>query len=349
MKSHLLVSSLVLLFGCEAFANNYFIPNYYRNRRTQNTFSALGWSDRKEVALSYEMTDTDAKTDGKKSSETDGKEIEAHGFYRLTESWNLEAVIDSSKDERQAFPITGPKSKSDSMDYNVGAGYQVSGMPLAFGAGIEVVNDEDTTSAGVKSSNDQNSVSLGAGYRLDSDIYLGVGYVRHVYKQTGKPSDLDQGYYLGAGKVIGDRQKPDGAGELIFVFANENNRQNYNLIAQGLINAHQLQYTGNLYFGRGDGPSSSTTYGAAFGADYQIMDFYVGPQLNWLHMEFDWGSFKQKSTTLAPSLEVGYRIASLEAFLRYTIEDGQAKFTGLSSSKVEYDGNTLTAQFTYKF
>lgn len=344
MKLRLLVLAMSVLCASEAFANNYFIPNYYRNRRFLNAYTAVGWSDRKEAGATYSIENTDNKSGGQKTSKVEESNLRAHTYYRTPMNLNVEAAILSTKQERESISFNS-KDKHEIMSYNLGLGYELTDSPLAFGLVLSHVNDKNKTS-----STDRTLVdaSGGVGYRLDGNVFLGLGY-----HDLDTKSDRNEEFALGVGKVYGDRANPSAATELVLTYGNLNDKS-YGLLAQGLINAEALQYYGRIGYMVTDGTQGSVDTNVLVlmaGADYKFFDFYVGPQLSYDNAEFKSSGSKATQNEFRPSLEAGYRIEFLEAFLRYDLIQGESKFNSPlgASSKNKSDGNVLTANVTYKF
>ncbi len=347
MILRIIALSVILLCAGEAFANNYVIPNYYRNRRFLNSYSAVGWSDRKEVGLTHSIENTDAKNSGAKFSDEEEMRLRPHLYYRTPVNLNVEAAIVSSKEENKALP-SGSKTKEEGMEYHLGLGYELTEAPVAFALILESAKNDLTSANGTKTDQTNFEGSLGAGYRLPNQMYLGAGYTNSRMKTKGTKEDLRDRYMLGLGQVYGDRANPDAAAELIMLFSNKDSAQTYVALLQSLINAGDLQYNGALTFTRLDGALSVSGYGLKAGVDYKFYDFYVGPQAayNWLKVKTN--GVESKGTEIEPSLEAGYRVAFLEAFLRYDISKNENKINN-NLGKVEREGNVLTANVTYKF
>ena len=335
---------LVLFCSGEVFANNLFIPNYYRNRREVNQYSAIGWSNRNEAAVRYSVENNDVKTNGTKSSDNSETILYPHAFYRTPINLNIEAAVESASEERKSLP-GGAKRKIDGMGYHLGLGYEIADTPVAFGVAVKMANVEDKPAAGAKTTTDDMSASIGVGYKLAEDLYLGAGYTNDRSKTKGAKEDQDNTYVIGVGKVMGDRANPTGAAEAALQFSNEDHSQTYGLLAQGLVNSELLQYHGLISYANTTGDTKGYGLGLMVGADYQFMDFYVGPQVSYLTLDTKTSGVSTKINGWSPGLEAGYRLDFFEAFLRYEMGDTETKLVG----KTKSDYNILTAQLTYKF
>lgn len=342
------VLSMVLFLGLQASANNLFIPNEYRNRRTVNLFSAIGWGDRKEVSLNYENSVTATKTSGIKDGEEKLNSYGVNAFYRLDNAVNLE-FSGAKSDEKDTFVVAPSRTdKVDQLSFVGNVGYEFSQMPIALGfTYLNLQSDNKNGISDQTATTGYTAIGLGAGYRLPSEIYLGFGYFNTKLSITSTPDNIGHNYYVGAGKVYGDKKTPDGTTEAILHFINNNGTQSQDLMVQGLMNMAALQIYGKGTYTTLQGYGAGSGYGLKAGVDYQFMDFFVGPELEYTAAKTDSGSQADSFDTNL-SVQAGYRTGMLEAYLGY----------GQFANKTEYDliwanGNrdksAIGAGLTYKF
>lgn len=348
MKSGIIVSLLALGFCADAFANNMFIPNYYRNRRVPNAYSAIGWSDRKEVEVQYEMEDSDRKRNGTKIEDSETDSMQAHLFYRTPVNLNVETVMGYSKEDEKN-PVTGDKDETKIKLYHLGLGYELTEMPLAFGA-IFTLADGETTGDSGDSDEEITAIGLGVGYRLAGDKYLGFGLTRSNYDRSSATSNSDDdvdSFSIGAGKVYGDGKSPLAANELTFGFMNFEHTQFYGLDLRGLYNLENIQFYGEAGYDWSNGQRGSDGFSLKGGVDYLFGVIYVGPEVIYSVTNTDSGNTSDVDS-LRISVETGYRVDFLEAYLRYTSDESESEFAVRSfNSKTEKDTWTVGASYQF--
>ncbi|MNK86499.1 hypothetical protein D3C87_1064130 [compost metagenome] len=294
-----------LLLFSEAYANNSFIPNYYRSYRSQNRYSAVGWSDRKEANLEYgagkETTD-----DGTSETDSDKSEYLASVFYRVNEAFNVEAGYFGNKEEPD-----GADSKENKY-LRLGLGYQFGDFAVGF-------NHQSADQNDLKA----NLNSLGLGYRINGNIYLGIGYTNsRIY--TG-PGETIEATSIGGGYVWGDVKNPTAAVEVDYEKYVDSGDGN-SATVKGIWNQEAIQYNAKLALV--DQVYKGTV--VALGLDYQLEHIYFAPRITLLNQENKNTDAKRNDTQF--DLEVGYRAhAQWEAFVRYNsqkLEVGDEDTTG---------------------
>lgn len=302
-----------ILFCSQAFANNLFIPNYYKNRRLQNHYSALGWSERKEASLEYESSKMDATINGVDSGSTKTTDLEGNVFYRANENLNIE------------FSLSKEDEKEDGLDtqttntWELGAGFQLSEMPLAFGVSYATQDlDGDTV----------KTTELGVGYRLDG-IFMGVGYETETSSSSGIDS-TETDTVLGGGYVWGDLKKPDAAIEVSYaIHGGDDGAKGSTYGVSGIWNYEAAQIYGS-FFNIDSEDDLSSTKGTMFklGVDYSFGLIYLAPEIISANLKFTPGGAETKFTTW--SVEVGHRAeGAFEVFARYTSSDTKSEGLGI--------------------
>lgn len=329
MKKVILLAAVFL--ASEVYANNYFIPNHYRSRRTLNQFSAIGWSHRNEASLEYSKTESETKEDGEKIEEATESEYGPLAFYRLNENFNFEfQFLRSHENEEEVLTSTEESQKADTV--RVSLGYQPSTSSMAFGYSYSKSYAEEAL--------DTLLNNFGVGYRLENDYYLGAGY------QNIHGSRTSHIYTVGLGKVWGDSKKPDSTAEGYYSWLNQDGMKQSSLGLRGLWNRDAFQYYGDILvmqFDLGNVQYDMPTIRA--GLDYQFSDYYVAPEVIWSALNSD-DMADQDSMVL--SLEGGYRAHEIEIFLRYNNSDSTQK-ARLTQPKEETAGRTFAVGFTKFF
>lgn len=348
MKGRVLVASMLLLFAADAFANNMFIPNYYRNRRAVNQFSAVGWSNRHEVGAHYTMGKSENTSNGTATSDDENSGFDLHTFYRTNMNLNIEATIDKNTTENSPKP-TGASTDTDHMDYHLGLGYEVEGMPWAFGLtyASEDADEEGTGGTDEKS----GALGLGVGHALGDGMYVGFGWTYTDAEEkvgtAAATTDKDNKYHLGVGKVYGDRANPMAASEATLAFENEAHTQYWELAVKGLYNMDAFQYYGEIGYDWSGGDKKTKGYDLTVGADLLFGMFYIGPEIMWMTTSEDLKpSGETETDMMVLGLEAGYRTEMVEAFVRYSTFDYESE-TSPNKSKVE--NNTWVLGASYHF
>lgn len=337
---------LVLLTAFEASANNAFIPNYYRNRREANDYSAIAYSQRKEAGLLVGAGTLKQETDGTKTLDSDILAVRPHSYYRV-ENVNMEVEYSTVRSDNKNV-LTG-----DTIDINaagplINVGFELPTTPIA----VAISYDSDKTkfqnkTSGLKIDTDTRTLQMGVGYKMEGNTFLGFGISQEQQDSLLGDSDEEQ-IVFGAGKVYGDYSNPDAAAEAILTFENERGDKTYNLEVRGLRNLGAFQYYGALGLGYQNGVNiDGRDYLFKAGVDYQINDtLYVGPELNVIVVNYD----NEESTNLTPSLQGGYRDRHLEFFLRYDYGKTKSEdMTGASPTTDILYQNLITIAGIYKF
>lgn len=326
-----------------AYANNLFIPNYYKNRRANNQYSAIGWSQRNETGLVVQTSDTKDSSGGVEEANQDTLSFTAHYYHRLNDSLNLEFAgdITDSEDENVTPAYT---LKTDSKSINSALGYQFEQVPVAIGASFGITqNNFETSLSSTNFESDLDAFSFGVGYKLASDIYLGVGTTLFKVDRTPGSDDDIQFYSFGVGKVYGDKDNPIAAVETYFVFLNEDGDKTTAWVLSGLINQNSFQYYGNISYSLEDSADDEKEWGLTLGVDYQFADFYIGPQFSIGQASYD---SDREDSGFDASLQAGYRTSMLEFYIRYNMDEDEVKTAGL---KDVTENSVVSFAGIYKF
>lgn len=294
-----------LLFVSQAFANNNFIPNYYRSYRTQNHLSALGWSDRKEANLEYGFGKGKVD-DGITDTDLDLMGYVGSVFYRFDEAANVEFTYGHV----EVKPDGGDAEKTSNID--LGVGYQFN-ENIAIGASY-LTNKLDDGTNDVTAS----GYALGLGYRMNGNTYLGIGYTTSKFDDAADTTISNVA--LGGGYVWGDAKKPTAALEA-GVFSYGGDVGGNDIYVKGLWNHEAAQLFAGLTLVGSENTSDQKTTGTRFdlGVDYQWEHIYVAPRIILANTKNDDTDVKTEGTEFA--LEVGYRQhGTWEAFARYESE-----------------------------
>lgn len=339
---------LFVVLGTEAFANNLFIPNYYRNRREPNQMSAIGWSDRHEAELAYEMKEGKETTNNVKNEESKSTSPQGHVFYRTPVNLNIEAQFIHQKEKEKSIPVTGPDDESKLNSYHLGLGYELENVPVAFGASFTRTKTETDLGAGGSSESELDIPSLGTGYHLGDGKYLGVGYSRFRIDSSTSSEDIVDILALGIGKLYGDRKKPLAANEFVATYLNEDHTQNYGLGLSGLYNGiESLQIYGAFSYGWQNGEDGGDDMAVKLGVDYVFSMFYVGPEIEWSENNFDARNTSDRED-MNYSVEAGYRDSVFEVFVRYESDESERKAPAFAF-KTEEEEETWALGASYKF
>jgi len=304
----------------EAFADSsVFIPNYYRNRRDANLASAIGWSDRHEAGVRLANEKKKYEINGTEFFKDDETGVNPYMFYRFENGLNTEVSLNVSETDRD-FTFSGGSSDVETKSIQANLGYELKETPMAFGFGYSRIDSDTESSTGSTSESKATLLNFGVGYRLEDNVYLGASLFR--IKNDNDTTDLIS---FGVGKVYGDKEKPDSASELIFSTYNEDGDKAYAFSYQGLCNRGPIQYYSNINLGVTDGTAKdSLGYGVKLGVDYQISDYYFGPELG---VDIDDSNNDTRDTDWLASLEAGYRTSQLEFYARYNLEQQKRSFT----------------------
>ena len=335
------------LLTVEAFANNQFIPNHYRNRRMPNQQAAIGWSTRNEVNGYLEAERADEKTAGTKTEESKTNTAMGLAFLRLNEQWNLEMTLAAGKSESEDFNPSAPTDSAQMRLGTLGVGYEFEGRPMAIGGFVASSRtDYEFGSTGTKDHIRTEFASFGLGYHLPSDIYLGAG-VFTAWSDHLAADDLVFAYSVGAGKVFGDKKNPEATTEAVLTFINDEGTQSYALSLRGLKNQGSLQFYGQFNYGISEGNEPADELGLLAGLDYLLESgIYFGPQMSIsVDNTDDAASADTKGSEL--SLEAGYRQGPFEAYARLARETEKSEDSFVSDQD-EVTG-TLTVGGTYFF
>ncbi len=338
---------LVGLFAVDAFANNLFIPNYYRNRRTINLMSAIGWSDRNEASVLLYADKTTTDTAGTPTNETNGHNSTLAVFRRLNDQINLETALLGGNTTSEDMNPSAPERKTTAFTGSVGLGYEFADAPVAFGISFLNLRANSESGLGVKDHATHRFASAGVGYRLPSEIYIGTGLVTS-WLDVSDEREPTFNYLAGAGKVFGDRKNPDAAAEASLQFQNNEHTQAYELKFAGLMNQESAQYYGSFAYELRDGTRSGDEVTLVAGMDYRLeSNFYFGPQFA---IGFDSADYSAGSDTKSSylSLAAGYRVEAFEVVVRLG-RDAEISERSSPSSDEEEDSREVAIGGSYFF
>lgn len=338
--------TLILLTGWEAYANNVIIPNYYRNRRVANIGPAIGWSDRKEAAFRYEMSDSELETNGAKASETESTTLGPVLFYRTPVNINIEAGYGLF--DADSKPVSSATDTSEGNAMNLGLGYELTGAPMVFAVHVSNLDiDSKDGATGSKTKLELQTVGLGAGYKLPSDIYLGFNLL-HIETDFGTSDDETDLWTLGMGQVFGDRANPTEAYEVRFNYENEDSTTNLSLNFAGLMNRDNIQYYASFGLGQDSGDTEGNSLDLTLGADLLFGGFFVGPQLDYSKDEEEDGASKEETTEMDWSVQGGFRNEQFEAALTLELNSEEEE-DNTPVQKDETEGQTIALRGSYFF
>lgn len=331
---------ILLIFGVQAFANTHSIPNHFRNRRLPNQGSSVGWSDRKEVNLAYQISESEQSRSGRKTAEDESTDVGAFLFYRTPVNLNVEAAVALSDSEET--PVGSAKDTSESQLGLLNLGYEFTEVPLAIAAlysNIEIDSKDGTTAA--TSTIEGHGLGLASGYRIGSNTYLGASLKQWDFDSSFLTDDKTHYYHLGGGQVFGGEADPDGGYEAVLTFWNEDHSQSYDFSLLGFYNLGDMQYYGRVNYEARGGDADGYSYGATLGADFQISSFFVGPEFSYDYYRLESGTIRLADTDVDAALLAGLRTSSFELALEYAIETNEED-NSPSISNDESEGNTWT-------
>jgi hypothetical protein len=334
-----------MVFFCvsAAYANNLFIPNYYKNRRTNNQYSAIGWSHRNETGLVVQSAENKVSRDGVEESNEDSLSFTAHYYHRLNETFNLEISGDILDADGESITPAYTQN-TDRRTISSALGYQFEQVPMAIGLSFGITQtDFETSLTGTKFESDVDDFNFGVGYKLASDIYFGVGTSLFKVDRSLGSDDNIQFHVLGLGKVYGGTDNPVAAVETYFVFLNEDGDKTTSWVLSGLINKNSFQYYGNISYSIEDSADDEKEWGLSLGVDYQFADFYVGPQFSIGQTGYD---SDREDSVFGASLQAGYRTSMLEFYIRYNMDEDEVKSAG---SKNVTEDSVVSIAGIYKF
>ncbi|MGZ3722072.1 MAG: hypothetical protein ACXVA9_04020, partial [Bdellovibrionales bacterium] len=140
-----LVFLFVTLIGTQAYANNSFVPNFYKNRKELNHFAALGWSDRHEVEVNYFTESSAIDVDGVRSTDSTISGPKLQGYYRLPNKINFEIDGALTKTDSALSGYSTARSSQDSTSRGrFATGYEFANIPLALGASYQSLESNST-------------------------------------------------------------------------------------------------------------------------------------------------------------------------------------------------------------
>ena len=345
---------LIMFTGVQAAANNYFIPNNYRNRRSANVFTGVAWSQRQEVGMLYGRdTDTNYAA-GTKNSEVTTNAFFPYGFYNMDNGFGFEGGL-SKLNSETTYPSATTKDTGDSLSISAAAGLNPQGTPWAFSLGYRLSTSADNDgSSGDKTTVKSNAVAIGLGYKLFSHYYLGAGYINYKssydYSFSGTTYSSDAKnhyYYLGGGAVFGGEKKPMATTELVLMLYNSGSSQKQELTWQGLMNVSEFQFYSRAQYAKTTENGAGLDLRLTAGMDYQFLDFFVGPEVSYDVDKTDDGTdADSKETSLG--LLAGYRATAIEAYLGYNTSVRKTEYDNPSSNGKRDSGN-VNLGVAYKF
>ena len=339
--------TIVIFLAFNASANNQFIPNYYKNRRMINQYSAIGWSVRNEVGLLVDYEIEKDHNDGLSDSESKTTSFTPRAFYRVDENLNIEAIAAITSSEIESTP-SNSNSEIDGKTFLASVGYEFEPIPMALGVSISSGEVDSSTNGVTNTSNTSKNdfASVGLGYKMQGQTFLGIGY---TYADS---EFFNQTYYLnsysaGIGKVYGDLKNPDGATEVVFTYNKVNsNIESYEIALKGLFNSGAFQYFGELSYDETNSSLDDKTFSLSYGLDYGFGNFFVSPLISYRWVDYEDDS---KNKQLSGSLQLGYRTDQFETFLIVTLTDerDQDNVAPFVNGEEKTQGATVAA--IYKF
>lgn len=320
-----LFALVLMAMSFEAFANNYIIPNYYRARREANQLAAIGWSTRKEVNATLGHKQQGTEVNGTSSNDVTTTALSPSVFYRLSDQWNFETSLtyEMSEESDDTPPID--EDSNTLRGIHLGGGYRFSQLPAVISATFtQSRTDIEDGTSGDKSHIRFEMASVGYGHRLDNDVYVGGGLIGAWFNDLLPEDEPNWAYLVGVGKVFDPGERPGAAAEAILMFTNNEHSQDYTAGIRVLMNRALIQIYGEFGYGITQGEDKGSEYGLEVGFDHEMNAYYLNPE-----MSFDVDSDDNGTTeteTLAISLEVGYRLRPVQAFLRlaYKTEDTES-------------------------
>ncbi len=349
------VTIFVLLFlNVQAMANNYFIPNHYRGRRSVNTFTAIAWSDRHEVGAQAKHETEVSDRGGVKDGDNTNNTISPYIYENFGNGLKFEAQGVSGKSET-TYVGDSDQYNSNSGTILASIGVEVPNHPIALSLGFgRSKSDYSGSSTGETSTNRFNFTTLGAGYQILSNYYLGVGYIDMKYDaeyiSSGTPytndSDLHM-LFLGGGVVFGEHNNPWATTELVLSQYNDNDQKKQELVWHGLMNIDEYQFYAEAEYGKGAKSLAGSNYSVTLGMDYQFTNFFVGPELGYDVEKYDDDS-SGDSTELKYSLLAGYRTATIEVQLGLSSSVYKSAHEDVSLN-LKRRNTALNAGFAYFF
>ncbi len=361
MKTTIKLATIILsvfIFDT-AVANNFHIPNYYKNRRTSNIFSSVGWSSRNEVGINYKKVDREDKPEGSgfQDNKYDAFASVLHGYYRINEQFNLEIQAENTGREQDDLP-SGEKNENDTLEFESQLGYKFATLPIVMSGGLIYSKDEslEEDSFFGKSTNEVKSIGavLGMSYKMPNNIFYGLGFKHNDTKRedkddfgTQKDDQKSQTVNIGMGQVFGDLDSPDAAYE--FNITNEflGSTKFLFLSLQGLYNKNIFQTYGGLLFARATSTGKDIKkYTFNAGVDVSVNDFYFGPEFTASLNKIS-DDFKAVETNI--SLQAGYRTSLMEFYLALENETTKFEYDNPLSTDFKSTEQAITIGGVYKF
>jgi hypothetical protein len=346
MRGALFLALLGLSYPCLATV---IIPSYNRNYRSANVGPAIGWSDTHEAGLIYTKLESEKKTNGVKADDTDLTLITPYVFHRVSKNVNMEVQYQKLEAETKA-PGT-PKDTADAQTFQAGFGYEMTSLPMEIG--FQLYNfqyKEKDGSTGIRTvDSDSNIYGLHAGYRMPSDLYLGIAWY-HTAIETNSADGTGEQLYAGMGQVFGERANPEAAYEVYLSYGNSDSSQDWELTFDGILNRGPLEYRGIAAIGKTDGATKGSDYQIQLTLDYLLPGgVFLGPQATHSGADAETGTKKTKDSSLDLSLQAGYRSQTFEGAVTYTVSSSETKQTAPTVSKDETEGSTVAVHGSYFF
>lgn len=340
---------LVLLFSSTTvLANNYFIPNHYKGRRELNNFTATAWSERREINGYLQTANEETSEGSTKTEESKAKDLNARIYHRSTElPLTIEAGINILQAEVDDIANAEDIDRSANL-INVSGGYELKDLNMAVAASaVRARYESDYSPSNDSTSTNVNFVTLGWGYKLENQIYLGLGYLNtHVdYEETGYTyQDTSHAYLAGIGKVFGDSKNPTGTAETYLQYKSEDMETDLNLTIRGLYNISEpTQLYGSIILGKidyRDGSDDESSEELELGLDHEFGSFYIAPEISFYNLK---GTSDTADTNY--SFEVGYRAEQMEVGLIYNTRESKETYDTPPNDKTET--KTLQLNFAY--
>lgn len=294
---------LAVSVASPAFANNYFIPNHQRSFREKNTYTAVPWSNRREVGLDMEVGNGTRNPEASGEIDIKNDTITPHLYFKAENGFAVDAEFKKENEKLKRGTASG---KDNEENFELHTGYEMG--DFAFSLGFVNSREDQGTST---SETQTNTILLGFGTRLGGDFYLGFGYSRVNDRDDDKNNHFD----VGVGKVFGAADNPDGSIEGNLLFAPGDDGDSLGARAYLLVREDALQYFGTLIYTKVDGKTSDIAgYGVQAGLDYQFETFFAGAKFE--YVKVTQAGSDDSATGLHPVVQAGYRKDKLEAYVQ---------------------------------
>jgi hypothetical protein len=347
---------MILLLPSVSLAT-FIVPDVARNQREIHTSAAAsGWSTRKVMGFNYLRLTEEEETTSIKTEEIETDYITPFVFFRTDFGLTVEFEYDDEAEETEEFNPSAAKDKNDTTSLDFNFGYQLPTLPMTVGFSYETSDlDEKDGSTGDKDQTDTKTYELGFSYKLNEQFYIGAGVEQEHEedKPEGGPNDKDKDeqFYVGAGFIKGTEDKPEMIGEAVLVLSNEEGQKIQTLVGDALLNHGNIEFSGNVAFGRYDGTIDGTVRIISAGMDYQTGVFYIAPSLlvSASDIERDSSNVEQTITNSVLVFEGGYRADALTAYALVQITGGELDQDRPTNVTQDFEGDGIGFGVSYKF